>query len=129
MIVVDTSVILAILLREPDWRSVAAILESDELASAESLSAEVGNSLSSLVRRDLIEPETALTVWDAYISLPIRHLTISYPAALDLAFTYRMSSYDAYMITVALTYKYALVTLDKGMIHVARVAGVTVKGV
>ena len=129
MIIVDASAVLAILLREPNWEAVAALLDPTNLVSAESLPLEIGNSLSSLVRRNLLADEMAQKIWSAYTSLPVRLLEIPYLMALDLAFAHKIYAYDAYILAVAMQHRSQLLTLDKEMACVAKSLGITVKGV
>ena len=129
MEIVDASALIAILLREPSWESVAALIDPNAMVAAESLPLEIGNCLSALVRRNLLSAEMARQTWKGYGSLPIRLLAIPYDVALEIAFEHKIYAYDAYVLALAKQHHSLLITLDQGMARIAKTIGIKVKGV
>ena len=129
MEMVDASALLAILLREPDWEEVAGLIDMNAAVAPESLPMEIGNSISSLVRRNILDIKLAHEVWNAYESVPVRLLRIPYKLAMRIAFEHRIYAYDAYVIAAAKQHRVRLVTLDKKMGKIAAENGVEVRGI
>lgn len=128
MIVVDASVVLAILLREPEWTSLSDKLAGEDLGSPASLPLEIGNSLSALYRRKLLEAAAVGEAWESFRKVPIRLLDIPYTAALALVVTHSIYAYDAYVLATARRYGAPLLTLDRSMIRIARETGIPMHG-
>ncbi|MBN1646762.1 MAG: type II toxin-antitoxin system VapC family toxin [Spirochaetales bacterium] len=129
MKIVDASALLAILLREPKWREVAELIDINDIAAPESLPMEIGNSLSALVKRNILGVQLAGDVWSAYESIPVRLVKIPYEMAMKIAFTNRIYAYDAYVIAAAKQQRAGLVTLDRQMGKIAEKNGIKVSGV
>ena len=123
-VVVDASALLCILLREPEWKSIAKALDQYNLVGTASLPMEIGNCLSALYRRDLIDEKDGIAVWEEYLKLPIRFMKIPFEKALLLAFNYKIYAYDAYVLALAEKGNIPLITLDRSMQIIAEKIGI-----
>ncbi len=123
-IVVDTSVIVGIILEEPDKASLVSATSDAVLYAPQSLHWEVGNALTSAMRRNRIAPETARRALAAYEEIPIRFLDVDLDRSLSVAAEHRIYAYDAYFIVCALSMAAPLLTIDQLLARVAGSAGV-----
>jgi predicted nucleic acid-binding protein len=111
-IVVDTSVILAVLLEEPEKKDLLAITKDCELLAPGSLYWELGNALSAMFKKNRITLKESLQVIEVFEQIRIKYCKINISKALELAFEMKMYAYDAYMIECARNQKAPLLTLD-----------------
>jgi predicted nucleic acid-binding protein len=125
-VIVDASVLLCILLREEQWKKTAKAIEGFLLVGTASLPLEIGNSLSALVRRGLLDPETGIAVWEAYLEIPVRLLDIPMKNALRIAFAKKLYAYDAYVLALGEAENIDIATLDRGMAKTAEELGISV---
>ena len=119
-ITIDTSALLAVLLREPARPGILSATENTRLTSAPSLPWEVGNALVAGVRRHRLTTAQAHDAWSSYRQVPIRLVQIDVARALELATSLRVYAYDAYMLEAARLERTPLLTLDHGMAQAAR---------
>lgn len=118
-IVADTNVFLAVALGEPERDALIASTHGAELVAPDVLPYEIGNALSSLVRRGLVSASQAEAAWDATQQIPVECRAIDIRRALKLAAHHRIFAYDAYFIECALHCRSPLLTLDKKMRAIA----------
>ncbi len=119
-IVVDTNTFLAVSLDEPEKDWLIAVTDGHDLVAPAVLPYEIGNALSSLVRRKLLTEAQLAAAWDAASAIPVELAPVDARASLLLAGRYRIYAYDAYFLQCALERKSPLLTLDSGMKHVAK---------
>jgi predicted nucleic acid-binding protein len=123
-LVVDTSVLIAVLTGEPTREVLIARTQGAELIAPGSVHWEVGNTFSVLLKRrrlKLAEVHAALT---AYAGIPIRIIEVELAAALELADRLGLYAYDAYLMACARRQRAPLLTLDPRLGRAAREAGV-----
>jgi predicted nucleic acid-binding protein len=124
-LVVDTSVLLAVLLSEPERAKLVALTANADLIAPASVHWEVGNALSSMLKRQRITIDQAMSVLAAYDQIPIRLIDVSLKAAVTIAAELNMYAYDAYVIACARDQRIGLLSLDKALVAAAKQAGVT----
>lgn len=100
-IVVDTSVILAVVLNEPGKSALIRLTTGAELLAPVSLHWEIGNALSSLFKRRRITEAEGQQALDEYQKIPIRFLDVPLDEALHVAAQHRIYAYDAYFLVCA----------------------------
>ena len=125
-IVTDTSILLAVALEEPERDAIIKLTQETQLIAPEVLPFEVGNALSSLFRRNLLDEERVLQVWEYIQRIPIDLRTVDIQGALQIATRNRIYAYDAYFLSCASTLRVPLMSLDRKMISVARQSGIKV---
>jgi predicted nucleic acid-binding protein len=124
-LVVDTSVLLAVLLSEPERAKLVALTADADLIAPASVHWEVGNALSSMLKRHRITIEQAMSILAAYDQIPIRLVDVSMKEAVRIAAELNMYAYDAYVIACARDQRIGLLSLDKALVAAAKQAGVT----
>jgi len=125
-IVTDTSILLAVALEEPERDVIIKLTQEAQLIAPEVLPFEVGNALSSLFRRNLLDETGVLQVWNYIQRIPIDLRSVNIQHALQIAIKYRIYAYDAYFLSCATTLRVPLMSLDRKMISVARQSGIKV---
>ena len=124
-LVVDTSVILAVVLNEPTKAELIRLTTGAELIAPLSLHWEIGNALSAMLKRKRITEAEAQQALIEYQKIPIRFLDIPLDEALQIVAQYLIYAYDAYFIVCARNQSSALITLDGGLQTVAQAAHIS----
>lgn len=81
---------------------------------------EIGNALSAMLKRERISLEQVTSALKAYEQIPIRFVDVELDESLSIAAEYALYAYDAFLIRCSLKYRAPLLTLDRGLIHVAK---------
>ena len=119
-IVVDASVIIAVIANEPEKAALIKVTKGADLIAPHSIHWEIGNAFSAMLKRKRITLEDAQKAIEAYGHIPIRFVDVGLVETLQVADKLGIYAYDAYLIRCALKYKCALVTLDQSLIAHAR---------
>lgn len=124
--VIDVNVVLAVVLGEPErnW-AIAATSECVALAPR-SFPFEVGNALTSLVKRKRISVEGMMAAWGAASAFQVSLRDVDMAAALRMAAVHNLYAYDAYVLQCAVDGRAKLLTLDRRMAVVGRSIGLEV---
>ncbi len=123
-IVVDTSVIVAIILNEPHKAEIINKSRGQELIAPIVLHWEIGNAFSALLKRKRITAEQVFDAIDEYDRIPIQFETVELKRSLELVDRYKIYAYDAYFLECARRFNLGLLTLDKSLLSVARQMGI-----
>lgn len=118
--VADTNTFLAVALDEPEKCDIVRLTTGHELVAPDVLPFEVGNALTAMVKKGVLSAAEVSAAWDAVEAIPVELRSIEIRAALDLAVRSRIYAYDAYFLECALSLRLPLLTLDRGMKHIAR---------
>ena len=119
-LVVDASAILGVLLNQGPKEWLVISTTGATLIAPASLHWEIGNALSSLMKRKKITEKEANAVLDAYSKIPIQFVDADLKASLALVNKHSIYAYDAYMLVCAKHFKIPIVSLDKALIEVAK---------
>jgi len=126
VVVVDTSVVLAVLLNEPTRGAILGRTRGQRLLVAGSLEWEIGNALVALVRRQLATGADIARIWRSFTKIPLTIGDCDIPAALSLAVESGLYAYDAFVIETARAATVPLLTLDERQRRVAAARGVEI---
>jgi predicted nucleic acid-binding protein len=118
--VVDTSVIIAVLVDEPEKRKIIHYTKSVDLIAPASVHWEVGNALAAMRKKRRIAPDQIAAVLAAYASIPIRFIDVDLTLSLKIAAEHDLYAYDAYVLACARENGCRLITLDKGLLEAAK---------
>ena len=122
--VVDTSVLIAVIAEEPQKERLVALTQGADLIAPSSVHWEIGNAFSAMLKRNRITLHQALTAMTVYERIPIRFVSVEIAESLKLAAELNIYAYDAYLIRCALKYDVPLITLDRNLASIARESGV-----
>lgn len=125
-IIVDTSIVLAVALEEPEKTAIVEHTSGADISAPEVLTFEIGNALSAMCRRRQLSPEQVLAVHTVTQQIPIRLLSIDITGALNIALKFNIYAYDAYFLECAHTHGHPLMTLDRRIREVAAEMGIEV---
>ena len=125
-IVVDTSVIIAVIANEPEKDSLIRQTTGAELLAPPSCHWEVGNAFSAMLNRRRITLLQAQQAIEAYQNIHIRFVDVDLMQAVALAQRLGIYAYDAYIIACALMRRCPLISLDRGLVAAAKSAGADV---
>ncbi len=123
-LVIDTSAIIAVLVREPRRGALITVTTGTDLLAPPSVHWEVGNAFSAMFKRRRLSLRQAHRALAAYRLIPIRFADIALARALEIAKALDIYAYDAYVIACALQHRCPLLSLDQGLVHAAGRAGV-----
>lgn len=119
-IVVDTSVIIAVIANEPVKGQLVALTQGADLIAPTSVHWEIGNAFSAMLRRNRVTLHLALQAMDIYQRIPLRFVEVELNESLKIAAELNIYAYDAYLIQCALKYNAPLITLDQSLVRMAR---------
>jgi predicted nucleic acid-binding protein len=125
-IVVDTSVLIAVLVNEPERSKIVSLTIGLDLLAPGSVHWEIGNALSAMIKRKAINTHQVEAVLKAYRQIPIRLVDVDLDRALGIAMDQNIYAYDAYIIECARENRCKVLSLDKGLIEATTKAGVAV---
>ncbi len=119
-IVVDTSVIIAVIANEPEKDVLIELTKGAYLIAPHSVHWEIGNAFSSMLKQKRITLDLALTALDVYRKIPIRFVDIEMEESLKIVDKFGIYAYDAYLIQCASKYRFPLISLDRNLISYAK---------
>ena len=125
-IVVDASVLIAVIVNETEKEQLVAVTQDAELIAPMSVHWEIGNAFSSLLKRGRVTIEQALQAIDMYLEIPVRFVEVELANSLELAGALGIYAYDAYLLRCAEKYRLPLLTLDKQLIQATKNRGISV---
>lgn len=123
-VVIDASALLAVLLDEPEREMIVESTKGASLVAPASLVYEVGNALSSLMRRQSLSIAESVAVYHAFVRISIRLIEPDMQAAILVSGEESIYAYDAYFIVCAERMGIPLLTLDRKLANIARKRGV-----
>jgi len=123
-IVVDTSVIIAVITNEKHKPALVKMTKDADLIAPASLHWEVGNAFSAMLKRKRMELESAILAIQEYNKIPIQFYDVSLETAIEYAKIHDMYAYDAYFLVCAKNAKCSILTLDSSLIMRAKDIGI-----
>lgn len=125
-IIADTNTFLAVALDEPEKPRIVRMTTGHELVAPAVLPFEIGNALTAMLKKGVIVADQVQVAWNAVQAVPVELRDLNMPAALRLAVRFSVYAYDAYFLECALSCRLPLLTLDRGMQHLARELGIPI---
>jgi len=125
-LVVDTSVLIAVLVSEPERAKILKNTENFDLIAPGSVHWEIGNALAAMLKRKRISIDQIKAVLLAYEKIPIRFRDVNMELAMDIASEHDLYAYDAYIIACAQEIRCGLISLDRNLLYAAKKARVSI---
>lgn len=125
-IVVDTSIIIAVVMNEEHKGQLVEITKGADLIASTSIHWEIGNAFSAMIKRKRINLKQARAALVMYNRIPIQFSDVDLEESLILADKLNIYAYDAYVIQCALNHKSPLLTLDQRMCRSAQNVGASI---
>jgi predicted nucleic acid-binding protein len=125
-IVVDTSVIIAVIANEPEKDCLIQLTKGADLIAPYSVNWEVGNVFSAMLKRGRIKLGSVMNAIEVYGQIPIRFVDVELGECLRMADALGSYAYDAYLIRCARKYRSPLISLDNHLVNCAKQVGAEV---
>ena len=125
-LVVDTSIVIAVITNEPTKAALVKQTQGAELFALRSLDFEIGNAFSAMMRRGRTTLERAKAAIEIYRQIPLNLVEIDLIAGVETAAQLNIYAYDAYVIACAKSLNYPLLSLDAGLLRAAQTLGIEV---
>ncbi|NNJ83471.1 MAG: type II toxin-antitoxin system VapC family toxin [Gammaproteobacteria bacterium] len=125
-LIVDTNILLAVALDEPEKNTIIDLGLGYNAISPEILPYEIGNALAAMVKRRRLSEKEAIIALGITRDIPVRLIECDIRKALDIAMHFNLYAYDAYFLQCARAMGSPLITLDKKMHSIARALEITV---
>ena len=84
-VVVDASVLIAVITNEEEKGKLVAMTNEAELIAPLSVHWEIGNAFSSLLQRKRVTIDEALQAIEIYLHIPVRFVEVELTESLELA--------------------------------------------
>jgi predicted nucleic acid-binding protein len=114
-ILVDASVIISIVIDEPEKEKAIKLTKDCTLLSPAMITYEIGNALSRLKKRHILDAAGVIEAYNVYKKIPLRMVEVDMENALKIACKYNIYAYDAYYLETARRLKLPLLTFDGPM--------------
>jgi predicted nucleic acid-binding protein len=125
-LIADTNIFLAVALEEPEKEDIVKLTAGATLVGPEIIPYEIGNALSSLLKRRKLSVQQTMDALEITRKIPVRLVPVDIGRALDLAARFNIYAYDAYFIQCALKSSSPILTLDGRMKDVAKAMNIPV---
>jgi len=125
-LVVDASILLAVLMSEPERDKIIELTKDVDLIAPASVHWEVGNALSSMLKRGRMTLVQAESVLKNYEKIPIRFVEVSLHESIRISADRKIYAYDAFLIACARDQRCRLISLDKALLQASRDSGIPV---
>jgi predicted nucleic acid-binding protein len=125
-IVIDTSVIIAVVANEKHRQRLVELTRGADLVAPASLHWEVGNAFSAMLKKKRITLEQTLAALASYGGIAIRFSEVSLKETLDVCAKTNLYAYDTYFIACAMRLNAPLLSLDNALLSAAEESGVSI---
>ena len=115
-IVVDTSVIVAVIANEPEKTALIEMTRGSELVAPQSVHWEIGNAFSAMLKRKRLTSGEATRALKVYGRIQIRFLDVELEQSLRIADEQGIYAYDAYVLRCAQKHRSPLISLDQSLL-------------
>jgi predicted nucleic acid-binding protein len=122
-IIVDTSIIIAVILNEKKKSAIIKLTKGANLFAPASLHWEIGNAFSAMFKRGRLKFGNAIKALGYYREIPIRFTELDLESVLEIANRHKIYAYDAYFVAAAKELHTPLLSLDTTLLEVAKKEG------
>jgi len=124
--VIDTSAIIASVLRGPERELLAKAASGHALIAPDFIRWEICNTFSVMVRQKGIDTPEALRTMEILDGIPLRYVDVDMANVLTIASRLKGVAADAFFLEAALRYNAPLLTLDRSLGRAAESLGIDV---
>jgi predicted nucleic acid-binding protein len=119
-ILIDASIIISIVIDEPEKKTAIKLSKDCTLLSLAVMPYEIGNALSRLKKRRILDNEGVIAAHNTYKTIPLKLVEVDIEKALRIACKYNIYAYDAYYLEAATRLKLPLLTFDGNMKQIGK---------
>lgn len=124
--VIDTSAIIASVLRSPERDMLAKAASGHALIAPDFIRWEVCNTFSIMIRQKGIDVHEARRTMKILDDIPLRYVDVDMANVLAIASRLKGVAADAFFLEAALRYNAPLLTLDRSLGRAAESLGIEV---
>jgi predicted nucleic acid-binding protein len=124
MMVVDTSVVIAVITDEPERQAILNRTRGARILATTAMPFEIVNALSANLKKKKVTPERARIALALFQSIKLEFVECDLAATLTCCERFNLYAYDAFVLTTATRMSVPLFTLDRRMRQVALDLGV-----
>lgn len=124
--VIDTSAIIASVLRGPERDLLAKAASGHALIAPDFIRWEICNTFSVMVRQKGIDTREARRTMEILDNVPLRYVDVDMANVLTIAARLKGVAADAFFLEAALRYNAPLLTLDRSLARAAASLGIEV---
>ncbi|MGA1131332.1 MAG: type II toxin-antitoxin system VapC family toxin [Prochlorotrichaceae cyanobacterium] len=125
-IVVDTSSIIAVIVGEPEKDRLIELTQNATIVAPASVSWEIGNAFSAMLKRSRINLEQAVEAIKIYQKITLEIVDVNLKESVELAGKLNIYAYDAYILQCAIENNSPLISLDRNLVKLAKCEGIQV---
>ena len=118
-VLIDASALMPVLIDEPEKKRIVNATRDCELLAPSILPYEIGNALSRLKKRQILNEKQIIATYNDFKKIPLRLLEVDIENALKIACKYAIYAYDAYYLEMSYRLNLPLLTLDGAMKKIA----------
>ena len=128
-IVLDASAIMAVIANEPEREFVIKNTQNSIIVAPSIISFEISNGLTRMMRKNIIDSkEKMINLIRNFKKMPIKIEEIDIEKALEIAWDYRIYSYDACYLELTKRLNLILLTFDENMKKIGKDLGLNIIG-
>jgi len=127
-IIVDCCAIMAVIVKEPERDIVIQLTQNAVIISPDMVKYEIANALTKMMKKKIIEKERMINAFIYFKNIPIKTIEINFEKALEIAWEYKIYSYDACYLEAAQRLNLPLLTFDDNMIKIGKDLGLNILG-
>ena len=125
-LIVDTSVIISVVTNEKSKSKLIKITKGEDLIAPASIHWEIGNAFSAMFKRKKVDLKSTKKAMEYYKMIPLRLVDVDIYKSIELSNQYDIYAYDAYFLECARNYSSPLLTVDNGLLEVAKQMNINV---
>lgn len=114
-VVVDTSVIVAVILNEATKENIIKATKNQDLIAPACLNWEMVNAFSAMFKRNKISLEQALAAHEIFKTIQIRYPGIDFEDVIKISYKHKIYAYDACFLSLAKKHRCPFITLDESL--------------
>jgi predicted nucleic acid-binding protein len=126
--ILDASAIMAVIVKEPEREKVIQLTKGAIIVSLNMVSYEIANGLTKMMKKKVIEKERMINAFRYYKRIPIKQIEVDFEKALEIAWNYKIYSYDACYLESAKRLGLPLLTFDGSMARIGKELGINIIG-
>src|SRR5437762_8583633 len=104
-LVVDTSIIIAVLINEDSKDRILELTLNEDLIAPSSLHWEIGNAFSAILKKNNAKLDLLLKAASYYKMIPLQFIEVDLINSIKIANEFKIYAYDAYFLECALKMK------------------------
>ncbi len=119
-IFIDANIIISVMINEPEKDKVVKLTKGGLLLSSSVLPYEVGNALTRMKKKRIMNDKNIFDAWNIFQTIPIRLINPDIENALQISCKYSTYAYDAYYLETASRLNTPLLTFDEEMKRIGK---------